>query len=36
VLNEKDFNIKRSEVSAWSRKYTLEIFEKEIEKLLKL
>jgi glycosyltransferase involved in cell wall biosynthesis len=36
VQNENDFNSKRAKASAWSRKYTLEIFEKEIEKLLKL
>jgi hypothetical protein len=36
VQNENDFNSKRAKASTWSRKYTLEIFEKEIEKLLKL
>lgn len=36
VQNENDFNSKRAKASAWSRKYTVEVFEKEIETLLKL
>lgn len=35
LQNEVDFLIKSQKASDWSRKYTLDVFEQEIEKLLK-
>jgi hypothetical protein len=34
LQNEKDFEIKSQKASDWSRKYTLDVFEEEIKKLL--
>ncbi|MBC7848035.1 MAG: glycosyltransferase [Flavobacterium sp.] len=34
LKNEKDYSTKSKKASDWSRKYTLDVFEKEIEKLL--
>lgn len=35
LQNESDFEMKSQKASDWSRKYTLDVFEEEIEKLLK-
>jgi len=34
IENQKEFNIKSLEASKWSRKYTLEVFEKEIKDIV--
>jgi hypothetical protein len=34
LQNERDFEIKSQKASDWSRKYTLDVFEDEINKIL--
>jgi len=34
LRNETDYKIKSQKASDWSRKYTLDVFEEEIKKLL--